>query len=640
MNLKSHPDTHFTTFLTSGFKSTQSRSTCGEGAGIVLGCAIIVLFLFSTAYSPAANSQPRAVPNEHANGPRFIKREVLVQPRVGIRSQRFEQLLRRFDATSKRQLSRLRVHVISVPEQAEQAVVRALSNRPEVEFAELNEIIEPVQIIPNDPHYSSAWHLPTINAPSAWGLNLGDNITVAILDTGVDPFHPDLGANLVAGRNTASGSSTTTDVHGHGTKVAGVVAALSDNALGVASIAWHASIMPIRVTDRSDGYASFSAIADGIVWAADRGATVANASYEVNGSSTVANAAQYMRNRGGLFFASAGNAGTDPGYSPNQSIVAVSATTSSDTKASWSNYGAYVDLSGPGTGIWTTTNGGGFGTASGTSFSSPIAAAVAALVMSANPSLSASEVELVLKNSAVDLGISGSDVEFGAGRVDAGAAVALAQNVQSGDDETPPTVQIANPTDGEEVDGMIAIDVLAEDGFGVNRVEMYVNGQLLGLDTTSPYSFAYDSSNANSGSISLEARAFDDAGNRGDSLQVSLVVNNSSDSDSEPPVVTLSQPADGSAVSRTVNIAAHATDDSGVAQVTIVVDGKMLCAGAPSVNCDWNTRKASDGSHVITAAATDTVGNRASTSVTVTVGGGSGDSDSSKGKGGGKGKKK
>lgn len=132
---------------------------------------------------------------------------------------------------------------------------------------------------------------------------------MAILDTGVDPYHPDLASKLLAGWNSASSNTDTTDINGHGTKVAGAAAAITDNSIGVAGVAGAARILPVRVTNSSDGSASTSAIANGLTWAANHGAHVANISYGVTGTSTVTSAAKYFMDKSGLTVVSAGNSG-------------------------------------------------------------------------------------------------------------------------------------------------------------------------------------------------------------------------------------------------------------------------------------------------------------------------------------------
>ncbi len=275
---------------------------------------------------------------------------------------------------------------------------------------------------------ADAW-LPCLRL-SAWDLTVGSpSVIVAVCDTGVDSSHPDLAPNLLLpGYNSVDGSTDTSPVMWHGTAVAGCIGAVGNNGLGVAGVNWNVSILPVRVSNRSDGAAYLSDMADGITWAADQGARVVNVSYDASSSAAVDYAGQYLLGSGGILFIAAGNSGVDTSAvcpaSPNSMVVG--ATTSSDALASWSNYGAGVDLVAPGSGIYTTYAGGGYASVSGTSFASPIAAGVAALVFAENPSLGPSQVMDILCSTCTDLGASGPDDTFGYGRVDAAAAVAVA----------------------------------------------------------------------------------------------------------------------------------------------------------------------------------------------------------------------
>ncbi len=298
-------------------------------------------------------------------------------------------------------------------------------------------------------------------------------------------------------------------------------------------------------------------------------------------------------------------------------------------RKSWSNFGRYVDLAAPGAKIWTTAYGGGYSAASGTSFASPTTAAVVSLVMAANNTLSPDEVFAIIGNTAVDLGDAGWDPYYGHGRVDAAAAVQTAAVSVPGD-STPPSVTILTPTSESSVAGDVLVDVNAFDDFGVDRVELHANGLLVGTDTTPPYDFIWDSTAASDGNASLVAHAYDAAGNKGSSSTVSVVVANAAGDDS-PPTVTITSPSNGATVSGTVSLAALGLDDDRVTEVKIFVDGALKCAGSPSASCDWNTRKAGEGPHTVSASATDAAGNSASTQIGVIVG--------TSGKGGGNGNK-
>ena len=562
--------------------------------------------------------------------PEFAEGRILVQPRAGLSDAQFQKILRQNGASTRRRVTQIDLHVVNVPPRAEDKVVAALSRNPHVVFAEKDVLLELSAVTPDDPYYSNAWHLPKMGLPSAWERTRGNGV-IAVLDTGVDSAHPDLSGQLVSGVNAVDAFGDTSDIHGHGTKVAGVIAALSNNASGVASIAWDSKVMPVRVTNSSDGWAHFSDIANGLVWAADHGARVANISYDVTGSASVNSAAQYMRNKGGLVVVAAGNSGTDPGHADSPYIISVSATGSSDSKTSWSSYGRYVDVAAPGAGIWTTTRGGGYGSVSGTSFASPATAAVVALIRATNSTLAVVDVEEILKASAVDLGSAGRDSYYGYGRVDAAAAVQLADQSTSVDTQ-PPAVQIASPGNGATVDGLVPVDVRASDVSGVSTVELYAGDSLVGRDIDAPYAFTWDSSRHADGDVRLIAYAVDTKGNRGEAEPVTVQVANGSASDTSPPEVTIVAPGSGSTVDGNVTVSARAADDSPVSQLVLYAGGKMLCAvDGATASCNWNTRKLS-GSQTVSATATDAAGNQGSASIQVTVAASSGG-----GKGGGKG---
>ena len=123
---------------------------------------------------------------------------ILVKPRAGLPASEFKNILKRNNAQSSETIGTLKVHLVSVPEQAEEAVVRALSKNPHVEFAELDMAVAADEFIPDDPRFGSAWHLPKIQATDAWDFTTAKGITIAILDTGVDGTHPDLAGNMTS----------------------------------------------------------------------------------------------------------------------------------------------------------------------------------------------------------------------------------------------------------------------------------------------------------------------------------------------------------------------------------------------------------------------------------------------------------
>jgi thermitase len=410
-------------------------------------------------------------------------------------------------------------HAVEVPAGTEQAAIARLKGR--FKFAEL-DCLSPPAYTPNDPYFGSAWHLGKIRAPQAWDVARGVGIVVAIIDTGTDCTHPDLAC--VPGWNFYDGNANAADVTGHGSATAGAAAAVLSNATGVSGVAGGALIMPLRVS-APDGLGYWSMMAQAIAYASANGARVANLSYEnMLLSSSIKAAAQAMKDAGGLVVVAAGNAGTDPGFTPTTSMIAVSATDTNDARASWSNQGAWVSLAAPGVSIWTTQRGGSYGQWLGTSFSSPIVAGVAALMMASNPALSSSEVESMLFASAVDLGAAGRDASFGWGRVDAAAAVAMAAGLPPpspppppppSDDATPPTVAIGAPG-GTNVSGTTTVYASAKDNKPLTGITMtlFIDGaQVASTVGTGKVQFYWNTRTYALGPHTITATATDAAGN-------------------------------------------------------------------------------------------------------------------------------
>ena len=508
------------------------------------------------------------------------------------------------------EIEQIGLHILELPAGAdEEAFAHAFRERPEVAFAELDVIRPPADIIPNDPSYTNEWHLPRIAGPTAWPISTGSSsVTIAICDTGVEGTHPDLASKMVAGWNFYDNNSNTADVYGHGTAVAGTAAAASNNGVGVASVAWNCLIMPLRVSDAS-GNATSSAIASAITWAADHGARVANVSYIVSDSATVSSSAQYFQSKGGVVVCSAGNYATFDSSPDNPYMLVVSATDQNDVLTSWSNTGNNVDLSAPGVNIGTTTMGGTYGFGSGTSFSAPIVAGVAALVISANASLTPAQVTGILEQSADDLGPPGWDSGYGWGRVNAGRALNLAVGTAPlAPDTTPPTVSFSSPAAGAGISGTVAVQVAASDNVAVTMVSLSVDGGVATTDSAAPYSFSWNTTGFANGSHTLTATASDAAGNTS-SAQITVTVNNSAP-DATPPAISITSPVNGAKVNGVVSVQVNATDNVAVAKVELYVDGVLKSAStAAPFSMNWNSRKATSGAHTLQCKAYDAAGN-------------------------------
>lgn len=317
-------------------------------------------------------------------------------------------------------------HVIKVPRNRGSHFASRLKRNLLVEYAEQDFIATKFET-PNDPSFSSQWGLTKIQSPGAWDVTHGaSNVDIAIIDTGINYTHPDLVAKISASVNCTVSSScpsmNTTDPDGHGTHVAGIAGALTNNSIGVAGTAWEARLMSVKALDDfGSGY--YSWIANAIYWATDNGAEVINMSLGGSSSSdTLRNAVDYAWNHGVVVVAAAGNSGRNrasyPAYYSN--AIAVAATDQNDKKASFSNYGSWVDLAAPGVFILSTYHG-GYDYLSGTSMSTPFASGLAALLKGQNPGWNNSQIRNQIEQTADT--ISGTGSYWTHGRINACSAV-------------------------------------------------------------------------------------------------------------------------------------------------------------------------------------------------------------------------
>ncbi|HET7324126.1 MAG TPA: S8 family serine peptidase [Halococcus sp.] len=309
---------------------------------------------------------------------------------------------------------------------AKAAVTKAIENRRGIEYVEPNAIHEALSI-PDDPRFDEQYAPQMVNAPAAWEHTLGDrDVTVAIVDTGIEYDHPDLDGNVGSdvGYDFVDGdddpSPGAREEH-HGTHVAGIAAAEIDNGTGISGLA-NATLLGVRALNEN-GWGYTSNIADGIQWATDHGVDIINLSLGGGGyTETMQKAVSYANGKDVVIVAAAGNDYGGPVLYPAayEECIAVSALDADGTLAAYSNMGPEVELCAPGTSVLSTWPDGGYERLSGTSMATPVVSGVAALVRS-QESLSDEEVRARLKDTAVDVGLSTE--EQGSGRVDAAGAV-------------------------------------------------------------------------------------------------------------------------------------------------------------------------------------------------------------------------
>ena len=313
----------------------------------------------------------------------------------------------------------LGVHVLRVPSAAADNVIAALSHRADVQYAEADGATQ-ATVTPNDPGWPSQWGAAKTNVPTVWNTTTGSSsVVVAMLDTGVKYTLADLQAHFVPGYDFVNNDADPTDDNGHGTTVAGVLGATANNSTGIAGLCWQCSLMPVKVLD-SAGNGDYATLANGITWATDHGADVINMSLVgAADSSTLHNAVIYAHNHGVVLVGAAGNNSSTAPYYPAAypEVLGVAGTQSDDTLYSWSDSGSWVKIAAPGCN-YSTMISGSYGNFCGTSSATPVAAGIVALLRSAAPSATNSQIEAALESSAVKIGTATS-----CGRIDAAAAL-------------------------------------------------------------------------------------------------------------------------------------------------------------------------------------------------------------------------
>src|SRR5436189_2376783 len=296
----------------------------------------------------------------------------------------------------------LRADVLRLDGGEHDGALALLRSDPRVRYAEVDGIVRASRV-PNDEFLPTQWSVTKTHAEQAWDLSTGSSqVVVGILDTGIDPAQPDLRGKLVAGYDYVNNDQDPSDDNGHGTAVAGIVAADSDNGIGVAGYCWACRLMPVKVLG-ADGTGFASGLAQGIVWATDHGARVINAS--LGGpfdDPTLSAATEYARVHGVVVVAAAGNEGgltlDYPAALPN--VLSVGASDPNDRLYSFSNSGAQVAAPGENS---TTASGGGYVSFLGTSSAAPVVSGIAGLAFSVAPGATPAQVEQAIETTAIPI---------------------------------------------------------------------------------------------------------------------------------------------------------------------------------------------------------------------------------------------
>ena len=398
---------------------------------------LLALLVVIGLAAPVAADEPDPVTSED---PQVIPGEVIVTYRDG-------NVRERLHARGLRVLADLGVPGRGVPAlvstggRSVNAVVAELEADPAVASAEPNYRVQLVDdgsvaaVDVSDPITSGQYSLDRMRVRQAWSRSTGGGNLIAVLDTGVQAGHPDLAGRVVRGRDFVNDDENAADDNGHGTWVAGIIAASANDGYGIAGISWSDKILPVKIMNR-EGTGSTSDLIAAIRWSADKGADVINMS--VGGfpySQIMQDAVNYAFAKGAVLVGAAGNNRREERFYPASfdNVISVSATQVDDQFSNWSSYGPDVDVSAPGSSVLTTNcfkctyadhdSWGAHTYISGTSFATPNVSGVLALIRARFPGLTSQQVVNRLFNTVDDLGYRGWDNRYGRGRVNAQRAL-------------------------------------------------------------------------------------------------------------------------------------------------------------------------------------------------------------------------
>lgn len=446
---------------------------------------------------------------------------LVVRSRAGIQPHARHRVLEDHGGREVTSVGALGATVIEVPHGQAAGVAAALRRSGYFKSVELEHRAAATQTA-NDPNFPSQWGLATIGAPAAWDVSVGSSaVTVAIVDSGIDATHPDLQAQVLPGYDFVNNDSDASDDNGHGTRMAGIVAAQTFNAIGVAGVCPNCTLLPVKVLG-ADGTGAYSTIASGITYAADHGARIISLSLAGTAASDLLQSAvDYATARGAVVVAAAGNYGANEAVYPAAcaNAVAVGATDSTDTVAGFSDWGSWLSLAAPGVNIvttnWSASGSPAYVASSGTSPATAFVSGGLGLLLSARPDLSSPAAVSILTAAAHDVGSAGWDPYTGWGRLDVATALGApaAPPTAPVPDTQPPRVSILSPASGSLVFGTATVDVSASDDVGVTSVDLLVDNVTIATDTAPPFSFSWDTTAVSAGRHVLSARAVDAAGN-------------------------------------------------------------------------------------------------------------------------------
>ncbi len=531
----------------------------------------LVLLFILTIQSLGTYAQEKN--QEQGKNQKFVAEEFIVQFKPGIASAARNKIHEQNEVAVKESIVKLDILVLKVPKgKTVLEMVEIYKKNPNIEFAEPNYILESTAA-PNDPYYKN-WQggLTRLEAAKAWDIHMGSSaITIAVLDTGVKLDHEDLKEKIMKGYDFVNNDGDPNDDHGHGTRVAGILGASTNNNIGIAGVAWLNPIMPVKVLG-ADGSGSHSNIAKGIIYAADHGARVINMSLGGStGSATLKNAVDYAYGKKVVLVAAAGNSNSAVFYpAAYNNVIAVAAVDNNDLKANYSCYGPEISVTAPGT-VMSTVRGGGYGSGSGTSFAAPFVSGLAGLILSVDSQLQPDEVEVAIEKGAQDIGEVGKDHYYGWGIINLHNSLSFLRGPAAAPlDTIPPVITLM----GEENIAVLLGQQYTDPGAtAVDDVDGEITGKIVVMNSV----------NTNTaGSYTVTYNVTDQAGNHAVELRRTVHVN-------EPVVETPPTP-EPEPISQPKNMTLNGSLGDKKVGSKAVHEIQLGREGAFEALLEWNTR--------------------------------------------------
>nr|WP_221376794.1 S8 family serine peptidase [Actinoplanes polyasparticus] len=476
--------------------------------------------------------------------------------------------------TSQSTLAEINATRVTVASSRSASAMAALLSDPNVAYVEKDVQVKEFDTTPNDPYFVLQNEMHSVKAPAAWDTTTGSGVVVAVIDTGVNA-RGDLAGATVPGHDFVNDDSSATDDRGHGTAVAALIAARGNNGSGMAGVCWSCKIMPVKVLD-SRGSGTASDVAQGIIWAVKNGARILNLSLGGPGAKVLQDAVAYANINNAVVVAAAGNAGNTafqyPAAYPDVVTVAATrrctayetqptCTVGHQTLTSYSSRNAsgatWVDVAAVGD-VTTMTNDGTYVDASGTSFSAPIVAGVAALVKTKNPSYTGWSIASSIYKAASARKVSG--VTYG--------LVNASTSFDIPTDTTAPTATGISPNGGFARGSIPVRPVnLKDDRSGIQKSLLYVNGVYKSYSRNAPYGITFNTAGY-SGKTNIELRIFDKANNQ-------KVVKGVVTVDNKAPATKITYaPKSGTKLKGTVTIKFSGSDANGMGKWLLLINGK------------------------------------------------------------------